>query len=467
VVESANGHPILHSELLEIARKNEQKALDLLRQLVRFPSVANRDKQSILECANLIEEQLTSRGFKSTQFPTEGSPVVFGEKSVGARKTLLFYQHYDVQPEDPIDAWESSPWEVSVREGRAYGRGAFDNKGPLVANLLGMDLIERALGEIPVNVKFVVEGEEEAGSAHLPSFASANRDFLKADGCVMEIATAAPGVRSEIQCGAKGTVYFELVAGGTPRFPGRDVHSGYAGGVPNAAWRLVWALSSLKDEKENILIDGVNELVEPPTEEDLRALSDFGEDLTDMLRGDYGLGSTLLGRSGLELATAVFMKPSITISGVTTGYQGPGGKTIVPSTASAKVDFRLVPKLTAQKAEDLFRAHLKKKGFDDIQVTKAESSYDPARTPVDHPFVRMIHNMSKQVATPAHARLAPISFGSGPNYLFVPHAPCCLAVSQTELTGTNFHAPNENIPLSSMTNTMAFAAALAERLALA
>ena len=352
-----------------------------------------------------------------------------------------------------------------MREGRIYGRGTFDNKGPLVANLLGMDLIERVLGDLPVNVKFVIEGEEEAGSKHLPDFASARSDFLKADGCVMEIVTATPGIPSEIQCGAKGTAYFELVAEGAPRFPRRDVHSGYAGGVPNAAWRLVWALSSLKDEKENILIDGVNELVELPSEEDLRALREFGEDLTEMLKSEYGLGETLLGRSGIDLAAAIFMRPSVTISGITTGYQGPGGKTIVPSTASAKVDFRLVPNLTARKTEELIRAHLKKRGFDDIEAHMIESSYDPARTPINHPFVRMVHEMATEVAAPARARLAPISFGSGPNYLFVPHAPCCLAVSQAELVGTNFHAPNENILLSSMTNTMAFAAALAERLA--
>jgi acetylornithine deacetylase/succinyl-diaminopimelate desuccinylase-like protein len=194
-------------------------------------------------------------------------------------------------------------------------------------------------------------------------------------------------------------------------------------------------------------------------------LHEFGEDTTEMLKKDYGLSETLLGRSGLDLLQAIHMRPSITICGVTSGYQGPGSKTIVPSTASAKLDFRLVPNLTAQKAEEMIRAHLIKKGFDDIEVRRIGIGYDPSRTPVNHPFIRAVQELSNEVAAPARARLVPISFGSGPNYLFAPHAPCCLAISGAEMYGTNFHAPNENFPLSSLTNTVAFTAALAERLA--
>jgi acetylornithine deacetylase/succinyl-diaminopimelate desuccinylase-like protein len=328
-----------------------------------------------------------------------------------------------------------------------------------------MDLIERALGELPVNVKFLIEGEEEAGSEHLRDFAVARCDFLKADGCILEVATATPGLPSEIECGAKGFVDFELTAGGSPRFPQRDVHSGLDGGVPNAPWRLVWALNSLRDESENILIEGVDGLVEKPSEEDLAALREFGEDMTEMLKKDYGLSETLRGRSGLDLLQAVYMRPSITICGVTSGYQGPGSKAIVPSTASAKVEFRLVPNLTAQKAEEMIRAHLIKRGFDDIEVRSIGIGYDPSRTPINHPFIRMTQELSNEVAAPARARLVPISFGCGPDYLFAPHAPCCLASSEAELYGTNIHAPNENLPLSSLTNIMAFAATLAERLA--
>ena len=187
--------------------------------------------------------------------------------------------------------------------------------------------------------------------------------------------------------------------------------------------------------------------------------------MTEMLKKDYGLSETLRGRSGLDLLQAVYMRPSITICGVTSGYQGPGSKAIVPSTASAKVEFRLVPNLTAQKAEEMIRAHLIKRGFDDIEVRSIGIGYDPSRTPINHPFIRMTQELSNEVAAPARARLVPISFGCGPDYLFAPHAPCCLASSEAELYGTNIHAPNENLPLSSLTNIMAFAATLAERLA--
>ena len=458
-------HSVSYAELVEGARSSEKRALDLLKHLVGFPSVASRDKSSIVDCANFVEDQLKEFGYATSQFPTKGSPIVLGEKNIKAEKTLLFYHHYDVEPEDPTSLWTSPPWMAIVRDGRVYGRGTTDNKGPLVANLFGMDLIERALGELPVNVKFLIEGEEEVGSEHLRDFGVAKGDFLKADGCIIEAATATPGHPSEIECGAKGFIDIELTAGGSPRFPQRDVHSGLASGVPNAPWRLVWALNSLKDESENILIEGVDDLVAKPSEEDLAVLREFGEDMTEMIKKDYVLSRTLLGRSGLDLLQAVYMKPSITICGLTSGYQGPGSKMIVPSTASAKVDFRLVPNLTARKAEEMVRAHFIKKGFDDIEVRFNGVGYDPARTPVNHPFIRMVQELSNEVAAPARARLVPSSFGCGPNYLFAPHAPCCMAISDTEMYGTNFHAPDENLPLSSLTSIMAFAAILAERLA--
>lgn len=352
---------------------------------------------------------------------------------------------------------------MSVRGDRFYGRGASDDKGPYVANLLGMSLIEEMLGQLPVNVKFVVEGEEEAGSDHLPEFTNANQDFLKADGAVIEGMSVNPASSAELTCGAKGITYLELIAEGPPRFPKTDAHSGYAGAVPNAAWRLIWALASLKDVEEDILIEGIDDLVRKPSEEELASLGGARRDLEKYIKDEYGFERTLLDRTGRELLDAVYMRPSISICGIDSGYQGPGSKTIIPARARAKIDFRLVPDLTVEKAESLLRTHLDRKGFSDIQIKRVGFGYNPAKTPIDNPFIRLVHGAAKEIAAPAPVDLIPNAAGSGPDYLFTPHAPCCMLTSDSDI-GTNIHAPNENWIIPSMLNCMAFVATVAERL---
>ncbi len=457
--------PVQYSEIQEKALQKEKQALNMLGKLIEFPSVAIRDAESICQCADHIEAQLRSCGFESRQFKTEGSPIIFAEKNVGAERTLMLYHHYDVQPEGPLELWESSPWKMTIRDGRIYGRGAQDNKGPYIANLLGIGLIEEIRGELPINVKFVIEGEEEASSAHLSEFANAHEDFLRADGCAMELLTTTPGSPAEIYCGCKGMVYLDVIAGGPPWFPRADVHSGFSNAVPNAAWRLIQALSSLKDENENILVDGIDERVMRMSYDDLRTLEEYKADVVGMLKDDYGLDKLLLNLSGVDALEAIFMKPSITVCGITSGFDGPGIMTIVPSTARAKLEVRLVPHLTAENTIGLLKKHFADKGFDDIVIQEAEGgSYDPAKTPVDNQFIRLIHEISREVAAPASSSVVPMAFGTGPGYLFAPHAPMCLTISQVDLKGVNIHAPNENWPLKSLTNTIAFVATVAERM---
>ena len=453
-----------YADLVVESRKREKKALDMFAELVKYPSVAVRDHPTILECANCVEDQLRRLGYSVKQYPTGGSPVLFAERNVGARKTLLFYQHYDVQPEDPVEKWSVPPWRLTVKDGRFYGRGANDDKGPCVANLIGMSLIEDVLGQLPVNVKFVVEREEEIGSEHLPEFVLPNGNLLKADGAVFEALVVNPGSSSEIMTGAKGCAYFELSAEGTPPFPKTDAHSGFAGAIPNAAWRLIWALASLKDANENILIGGFDELVKEPSPEDLAALENTQRSLEKFFADEYGVTRPILDRRGIGLKRAVYLEPCISVCGFESGYNGPGSKTITPARAKAKLDFRLVPDLTEEKAEALLRAHLERNGFSDIQVTRIDRGYNPAKTPIDDPFIQLIHSAAAEIASPAPVDLIPMSWGSGPLYLLTPHAPCCIMLSDGDL-GTNAHAPDENWVLSSMCNSMAFVALVAERMA--
>jgi len=453
-----------YQDLAVESRKREKKALDMIAELVKYPSVAARNDPTLLECADCVEDQLRRLGYSVKQYPTKGPPVVFGGREVGAAKTLLFYEHYDVQPEDPLEDWDSSPWELTVREGRFYGRGTCDTKGPHVANLMGISLIEDILGQLPVNVKVVVEGEEEVGSEHLPEFALPNSHLLKADGAVFEALSVNPGSASELMCGAKGCTYFELSTGGTPEFPRVDAHSGAAGAIPNAAWRLIWALASIKDSQERILIEGFNDLVREPSTEDITALKNTRRDLKKYFEDQYGLTRSVLDRSGEDLKKALYLDPCVSVNGIESGYNGPGGKTIIPARAKAKVDFRLVPDLTEEKVEALLRAHLEKHGFSDVEVTRVGFGYDPGKTPISNPFIQLVHRAAADVASTAPVDLIPMTGGSGPMYLFTSHTPFCIMVSDADV-GLNVHAPNENWIVSSMLNSMAFIAFVAERMA--
>jgi len=453
-----------YKDILASSSGNESAYLSALGRLVKHPSVAIREPKGTVECARELEDMLREHGYEVMEYPIEGAPLVYAERGVGAKKTLLFYHHYDIQPEGDLALWESSPWKLDVRGDRAYGRGTSDDKAPIVSSIFAMDVIEKLLGELPVNVRFVVEGEEEAGSMGLPAFARKHADFLKADGCVWEGASGIPGSPAEVICGMKGDVYFELTSAGPPAFARTDVHSGEAAAVPNPAWRLVWALSTLKDENENILIDGFNDLVKPPAQEDLKVLKDYKGDIVQRLKSDYSLNRLVLDRSGVDLLTALYLRPVLSICGLTSGDQGTSDMTIIPSKARAKLDFRLVPDLTTESVHRLLKAHLEKRGFTDINV-RMTTGYNPGKTPVSHPFVKMVHELAQEVSSPAPSSIVPMCGGSGPAYLFTAHAPMCMPLSYADIEGTNYHAPNENITIESIRYSIAYNATLAQRLA--
>ncbi len=232
-----------------------------LSRLCAQPSVAAQNL-GIEKCAGLVAQSLRERDFDVQIIPTGGSPVVFGERQGRSDKTLLVYDHYDVQPPEPLELWETPAFEPTLRNGRLYARGVADNKGNFMGRLHAIDAVLETMGELPCNVKFIVEGEEEIGSVHLEPFIAEHQALLSGDVCVWEIG----GVDHEnvpIQMvGLRGICYVELHA----KTANQDVHSGTGGSIfPNAAWRLVWALNSLKDENENIKLPGFYDDVLPPT----------------------------------------------------------------------------------------------------------------------------------------------------------------------------------------------------------
>ncbi len=413
-----------------------------LSKLVAQPSVGAQN-WGLEECAALVADLLKKRGFATEILPTGGAPVVFGErKGRNTAKTLLFYCHYDVQPPEPLELWETPPFEPSLREGKLYGRGVSDDKSHITSRLFAVDALLAAEGELPCNVKFIIEGEEETGSIHLPAFITANKEKLAADACIWEFGGVDHREVPMQYLGLRGICYVEL----SVETASIDVHSGIGGSIfPNAAWRLVWALNTLKGPDEKIRIPGWHDDIVPPTARD-RALFDLQPDAAPEYKKMYGVKEFLKGLTGgTDLYMAEVFEPTCTICGLTSGYQGPGSKTVLPAKASAKVDFRLVPGQTIEKCLTLLRQHLDREGFPDVQI-EFMGGGPAAKTDPDDPFIKLVVDTAEEVFE-SKMELIPMVGGSGPNYPFVHELKVPVATAGLGYPNTRAHAPNENIRL--------------------
>ena len=429
------------SALDHYLEKHLSESLEELKTLCAQPSVAAQD-WGMQETADLVKGMLEKRGFATEITPTGGHPVVIAERPGGTDKTLLIYNHYDVQPPEPYELWTSPPFEPEQRGEKLYARGVSDDKGHFVSRLFAIDALLEERGELPCRVKFILEGEEEIGSVHLPAFVETHRDLLAADACIWEFGGVDyRGVPLQY-LGLRGICYVEL----TVATAEMDVHSGLGGSIfPNAAWRLTWALNSLKDRGEHIQLPGFYDPVQPPSDADLEMLSALPP-VADEYRSRYGVKGFLKGMEDeLELKTAGVFEPTCTICGLTAGYQGAGSKTVLPARASAKVDFRLVPDQTPAEVLQQLRAHLDQAGFEDIQITFLGGG-PPARTDPDHPFVQLVMDTAQEPFGQA-MQPVPMTGGSGPNHAFVHILGLPVVTTGIGYPGSNAHAPDENIRL--------------------
>jgi acetylornithine deacetylase/succinyl-diaminopimelate desuccinylase-like protein len=432
-----------------------------LREAVRKPSIAAQNI-GMAECAEYFKRLLESYGVQARAIPTAGHPVVFGEiEGKDKSKTVLFYDHYDVQPPDPLDEWESDPFAGDIRDGKMYGRGVSDNKGNACARIQAVGTLLRLRGELPVNVKFLIEGEEEIGSTHLAEFIRDNKSLLRADYGVWESGYMSPNGRPGMYLGVKGILYIELEAQG----PSRDMHSGSAATVPNPAWRLVWALSTIKNEKEEILIPGFYDAVLSPTEREMELIraavegrqgGASREDRADRKnqataptaatpRRQYGIHSPLADLSPLDLRVRSLFGPTANICGFRSGYLGEGQKTVLPAKALVKMDFRLVPE---QDPEDIYRKlrkHLDDNGFDDVKTRVITMDY-PVKTSADHPVVKAAEEAALAVYGKPPS-IAPTQGGSGPMHPFKEYLNLPMVAFGVGYWGSGNHGPNENIRL--------------------
>lgn len=428
-----------YSKIDQYLERNLEGSINELSGLCAQPSVGAQN-WGLHECADLVADMLRRRGFAVEILATGGAPVVFAERKGRLNKTILFYNHYDVQPPEPLELWESPPFEPTIRDGKLYARGVSDDKGHIVSRLHAIDALLEVDGELPCNIKFIIEGEEETSSVHLHSFVEENQERLAADACIWEFGGVDFREVPMQYLGMRGICYVEL----SVTTASIDSHSGLGGSIfPNAAWRLVWALNTLKGPDEHIKIPGHYDLVIPPSQHDrelMEALPEVSEEYKTRYGVDHFLGDI---QGGVELRIAEVFEPTCTICGLTSGYQGPGSKTVLPARASAKVDFRLVPNQTPEDVLIKLRKYLDDQGFSDVEITYLGGE-PPARTSPDDPFVALVNRTAEPVYG-VPMQIAPMVGGSGPNYPFIHLLKLPVVTAGVGYPGSQAHAPNENM----------------------
>ncbi len=425
----------LSSKVVDEINNMKEESLAILTGILKIPSIAAK-KTGHNEAISFLKKEFEKAGFNCFIAKTDGNPVLCAEMNVGADKTLTFYDHYDVQPEEPVELWNSPPFEPTIKDGQIFARGVSDNKGEIVCRLQAIKAYMKVYGKLPINIKFIIEGEEEIGSPHLSQFVEQYRSFaLDTDAVIWEFGGKDADNIQQIYLGVKGILYLHLKT----ETIGRDVHSGETQFVNNAAYELVWALASLKDRNDKVLIPSFYDGIIPPTEEELKVIEDF--DLKEeQMKESFGIKDFRLGLSGLELKKKYFLEPTLNICGIWGGYQGPGSKTVVPKEAYAKIDCRLVPGQEPNHIVNKLREYLNENGFSHIEITGWDG-YRAAKTPISNPITQLVINVFRE--TYEHEPIIwPMVGGSGPMYLFdkVP----CISIGTGHMN-SNAHAPNENI----------------------
>ncbi|TDG00770.1 M20/M25/M40 family metallo-hydrolase [Paenibacillus piri] len=411
-----------------------------LQDLCQIPSVSTQNR-GIREASHMVASLLRQLGGITEMIETNGHPVVYGQFLFNGKKTISFYNHYDVQPEDPIEAWHCDPFAAEIRGDVLTARGSADNKGALMARICAIHAYQQVYGELPVNIKFIVEGEEEKGSINLPDFIGRHPDKVQADLCIWENGIIYADKSIELKMGTKGILYIELAVQGA----NSDMHSLNAAVVTNPAWRLVWALATLKDDKERIQIDGFYDRVVPLSDEERRILETMDYPEGDTLQR-YGLDQFLLSLTGMPLKEKLIFQPTCNICGIYSGYSGEGSKTVLPSEARAKLDFRLVPDQDPEEIVRLLRDHLDRHGFEDIEI-KARKGTRAAKTDPGHPLVQKVMRAAEKVSGKAPQKVL-MNPGSGPMYQLCQQFGIPTVGFGVGNADSRKHAPNENIYVS-------------------
>lgn len=409
-----------------------------LQMLIRQPSISAKN-EGIEECAKLVQKLLKKSGVKSEilRLKKGVAPIVYGEikSKQNSSKTLMFYNHYDVQPAEPFDLWDYPPFSGTRKGNKIFGRGATDDKGELITRIKSVEACLKTTGDVPCNIKFVIEGEEETGSAHIEEYLKKYKKKFSCDGIIWEFGYVDAKNRPIIGLGMKGLLFVEL----SVRESIRDAHSSLAVLIKNPAWRLIEAVKTLRDADGKILIKDWYKEVTPFSKNDLEIIrkEPFDE---DMFRKEFGIKSFVGGKKGMDAKKALVGGATCNIAGFVSGYTGDGAKTVLPGNALVKIDFRLVPKMDPKKQVLRLKSHLKTNGFHDVSI-KIFHGEAAARTNSSNPFVSQVKDAADK--TFGKSILNVSNAGTGPMYPFVDvlNAPC-ISIGSTYMF-SRIHSPNE------------------------
>ncbi|OGL69575.1 MAG: hypothetical protein A3J27_08505 [Candidatus Tectomicrobia bacterium RIFCSPLOWO2_12_FULL_69_37] len=433
---------------------HSQKAVEDLCELCRQPSVSTTHV-GIEEMARLIQARLDRAGLKTQRFETTHNPIIYGELKGKGPRTLLFYNHYDVQPPDPVEDWVSPPFEPTLRDGHVFARGATDNKGNIISRLAALEAFLAVRGELPCTVKYMIEGNEEMSSPVIGPFVEGHRELLAADGCVWEDSSSEHV--PVLALGNKGILYIELRC----RTANVDFHSSHAPIYENAAWRLVWALSTMKDRDENILVEGFFDDVAPLTPREREILAKVPPYDGAHRREKFDIRRFLLDLPDGKLPERHLTSPTLNIAGIWGGYTGKGRKTIVTGQAAAKVDCRLVADQDPQKIMACIRRHLDKHGFGDIEVVNMGHGSFPSKSDPDSDIVKACERACRRVYG-QDPPVNPFGTGSTPVWSVIRHLKIPVVSTGVGKLTARTHSANENLKVADLIQGAKYMAAILE-----
>jgi acetylornithine deacetylase/succinyl-diaminopimelate desuccinylase-like protein len=437
----------MSSSAVDFARQNYPRFLEELKSLLRIPSISTLPEHAgdCRKAAETLAAELKRIGMENVHLiETSGHPLVYADWLHAAGKpTVLVYGHYDVQPPDPLDEWLSPPFEPTIRDGNIYARGAVDDKGQVVAQLKALESLMAANGKLPLNVRVLLEGEEEVGGEGIAKFVASKPPEIKADfALVSDTELFAPGLPT-LCVGLRGMIYTELEV----KSSRTDLHSGmYGGAAPNAFVSLVHILAKLKDENGHILIPGFYDDVIPPSAEELAAWKSLPFD-EEKYRVDEVGSKQLVGESGYSVMERTWARPTVEVHGIPGGFTGTGAKTVIPAKATAKVSMRLVPGMTPAKAFALYKSYVEKIAPKEVDVdVRLIHSGDPCLIPVNNKYVkaatRALHEVwGKDTVFIRSGGSIPI-VGDFDRHLGLPSV-----MMGFGLPDDNLHAPNEKFHL--------------------
>jgi acetylornithine deacetylase/succinyl-diaminopimelate desuccinylase-like protein len=386
------------SALSQFTTENQDRLLEELNEFLRIPSVSTlpEHKGDVQRAAEFVADKLRAAGVENVEvISTDRHPLVYADwLHAPGKPTVLCYGHYDVQPADPLDLWETPPFEPVVRDGKLFARGAADDKGQMYTHIKAVEALRALNGSLPVNLKFLIEGEEEVGGVSISKYVEEHPDKLKADvALVSDTSMYAPGLPT-LNVGLRGLIYMEVEAVG----PARDLHSGvYGGAAPNPIFGLIELLSSVKNRKGRIKVDGFYDDVEPPSQAELDSWAKLPFDEKQFLHEEVG-STKLTGEKNHTVLERVWSRPTFEVHGIAGGFTGTGSKTVIPSRATAKVSFRLVPNQDPEKIVEAFREHVQENAPKGLRFEVRVLGASPGLiVNPDHPAIRVAAEAMNEV----------------------------------------------------------------------